>query len=189
MYRYLLFFKKRLPGVGSQPGASQLHLFTLFHHFTAEPQRLSKEHALYTGTLDSRLRQDMCTGIYFSWYWTNQSCIIRKKCVLPVLQQETSVGRLHHTIEIKEMFCASTITKILFLRIKQLRFLNRLFGRDFGLSMHSHSACELLTQRQIARSDWSIGIFWAQPPRWRQPKTVLKHLWSFSSFFYTYVRS
>jgi hypothetical protein len=33
-------FLKRLPGVGSEPGASQFHLFSHFHHFTAEPQRL-----------------------------------------------------------------------------------------------------------------------------------------------------
>jgi hypothetical protein len=36
------FLKKRLPGVGSKPGSSQFHLFSHFHHFTAEPQRLPK---------------------------------------------------------------------------------------------------------------------------------------------------
>jgi hypothetical protein len=36
----ILFFKKRLPGVGSEPGSSWFHLFSHFHHFTAEPQRL-----------------------------------------------------------------------------------------------------------------------------------------------------
>jgi hypothetical protein len=34
------FKKKRLPGVGSEPGSSQFHLFSHFHHFTSEPQRL-----------------------------------------------------------------------------------------------------------------------------------------------------
>jgi hypothetical protein len=34
------FFKKRLTGVGSEPGSSRFHLFSHFHHFTAEPQRL-----------------------------------------------------------------------------------------------------------------------------------------------------
>jgi hypothetical protein len=33
-------FKKRLPGVGSEPGSSQFHLFSHFHPFAAEPQRL-----------------------------------------------------------------------------------------------------------------------------------------------------
>jgi hypothetical protein len=32
-------FLKRLPRVGSEPGSSQFHLFSHFHHFTAEPQR------------------------------------------------------------------------------------------------------------------------------------------------------
>jgi hypothetical protein len=32
--------KKRLPGVGSEPGSSRINLFSHFHHFTAEPQRL-----------------------------------------------------------------------------------------------------------------------------------------------------
>jgi hypothetical protein len=34
-------FLKRFPGVGSEPGASQFHLFSHFHHFTTEPQRLT----------------------------------------------------------------------------------------------------------------------------------------------------
>jgi hypothetical protein len=34
------YFLKRLPGVGSEPGSSQFHLFSNFHHLTAEPQRL-----------------------------------------------------------------------------------------------------------------------------------------------------
>jgi hypothetical protein len=34
------FFKRGCPGVGSEPGSSQFHLFSHFHHFTAEPQRL-----------------------------------------------------------------------------------------------------------------------------------------------------
>jgi hypothetical protein len=38
---YELFFKKRLSGVGSKPGSSRFHLFSHFHHFTAEPQRLT----------------------------------------------------------------------------------------------------------------------------------------------------
>jgi hypothetical protein len=33
-------FLKRLPGVGSEPGSSRFQLFSHFHHFTAEPQRL-----------------------------------------------------------------------------------------------------------------------------------------------------
>jgi hypothetical protein len=34
-----------LPGVvGSEPGASRFHLFSHFHHFTAESQRLQKKH-------------------------------------------------------------------------------------------------------------------------------------------------
>jgi hypothetical protein len=33
-------FFKRLPGVGSEPGSSRFNLFSPFHHFTAEPQRL-----------------------------------------------------------------------------------------------------------------------------------------------------
>jgi hypothetical protein len=40
---FFLFFslvKKRLPRVGSEPGSSQFHLFSHFHHFTAEPQWL-----------------------------------------------------------------------------------------------------------------------------------------------------
>jgi hypothetical protein len=37
---FQLIFLKRLPGVGSKPGSSRLHLFSHFHHFTAEPQRL-----------------------------------------------------------------------------------------------------------------------------------------------------
>jgi hypothetical protein len=35
-----LFLKKRLPGVGSKPGSSRFYLFSHFHHFTVEPQRL-----------------------------------------------------------------------------------------------------------------------------------------------------
>jgi hypothetical protein len=38
--RFLFLKKKRLPGVGSEPGASRFHFFSHFHHFTAEPQRL-----------------------------------------------------------------------------------------------------------------------------------------------------
>jgi hypothetical protein len=34
------FSLKRLPGVGSEPMASQFNSFSHFHHFTAEPQRL-----------------------------------------------------------------------------------------------------------------------------------------------------
>jgi hypothetical protein len=34
------YFLQRLPGVGSEPGSSQFHLFSHFHHITAEPQRL-----------------------------------------------------------------------------------------------------------------------------------------------------
>jgi hypothetical protein len=37
------FIKKRLPGVGSEPRSSQFHLFSHFHHFTAEPQRLPRK--------------------------------------------------------------------------------------------------------------------------------------------------
>jgi hypothetical protein len=37
-------FFKRLPGVGSKPGSSRFHLFSHFHHFTAEPQRLPLTH-------------------------------------------------------------------------------------------------------------------------------------------------
>jgi hypothetical protein len=40
---YLLFYKKRLPGVGSKPGSFQFNLFSHFHHFAAEPQRLPKQ--------------------------------------------------------------------------------------------------------------------------------------------------
>jgi hypothetical protein len=36
----LRIFLKRLPGAGSEPGSSRFHLFSHFHHFTAEPQRL-----------------------------------------------------------------------------------------------------------------------------------------------------
>jgi hypothetical protein len=39
--RIITFFKKkRLPGVGSEPGSSRFNLFSHFHHPTAEPQRL-----------------------------------------------------------------------------------------------------------------------------------------------------
>jgi hypothetical protein len=34
------YFLKRLPGVGSELGASRFYLFSHFHHFTAEPQWL-----------------------------------------------------------------------------------------------------------------------------------------------------
>jgi hypothetical protein len=37
---FRIFFIKRLPGVGSEPGSSQFHLFSHFHHFNAELQRL-----------------------------------------------------------------------------------------------------------------------------------------------------
>jgi hypothetical protein len=37
--QYLLK-KNKLPGVGSKPGSSQFNLFSHFHHFTADPQRL-----------------------------------------------------------------------------------------------------------------------------------------------------
>jgi hypothetical protein len=33
------FYKEVARGVGSEPGASQFHLFSHFHHFTAELQR------------------------------------------------------------------------------------------------------------------------------------------------------
>jgi hypothetical protein len=33
-------FLKRLPGVGSEPGSSHFIYIFIFHHFTAEPQRL-----------------------------------------------------------------------------------------------------------------------------------------------------
>jgi hypothetical protein len=39
----LNFLKMRLSRVGSESGSSQFHLFSQFHHFTAEPQRLPKE--------------------------------------------------------------------------------------------------------------------------------------------------
>jgi hypothetical protein len=42
-------FKKRLPGVGSEPGASGFHLFSHFHHFTAEPQRLPQVQNITSG--------------------------------------------------------------------------------------------------------------------------------------------
>jgi hypothetical protein len=41
------FFLKRLPGVGSEPGSSRIHLFRHFHHFTAEPQRLPESPIFY----------------------------------------------------------------------------------------------------------------------------------------------
>jgi hypothetical protein len=37
---FFSFFKERLPGVGSKPGSSGFRLFSHFHQFTAEPQRL-----------------------------------------------------------------------------------------------------------------------------------------------------
>jgi hypothetical protein len=37
--------------VGSEPGSSQLHLFSHFHHFTAEPQRLP----IVTGSRQSKV--------------------------------------------------------------------------------------------------------------------------------------
>jgi hypothetical protein len=36
----IFVFLKMLPGVGSEPGSSRFHLFSHFHHFTVEPQRL-----------------------------------------------------------------------------------------------------------------------------------------------------
>jgi hypothetical protein len=36
------FFKKMLPGAGSEPGSSRFGLFSHFHHLTAEPQRLPR---------------------------------------------------------------------------------------------------------------------------------------------------
>jgi hypothetical protein len=39
---YGTVFLKRLSGVGSEPGASRLHLFSHFHHLTAEPQQFPK---------------------------------------------------------------------------------------------------------------------------------------------------
>jgi hypothetical protein len=41
------YFLKRLPGVGSEPGSSGFHLFSHFHHFTAEPQRLPNLRSMY----------------------------------------------------------------------------------------------------------------------------------------------
>jgi hypothetical protein len=35
-----IFFKE-VARVGSKPGSSWFHLFSHFHHFTAEPQRLT----------------------------------------------------------------------------------------------------------------------------------------------------
>jgi hypothetical protein len=34
------FFKKRLPGLGSEPGIFFISFIFSFHHFTAEPERL-----------------------------------------------------------------------------------------------------------------------------------------------------
>jgi hypothetical protein len=45
-YKSRQFFK-RLPGVGSEPGSSGFHLFSHFHHLTAEPQRLPQAIALW----------------------------------------------------------------------------------------------------------------------------------------------
>jgi hypothetical protein len=39
-FKICFFNKKRLPGVGSEPGSYQFHLFSHFHHYTAEPQQL-----------------------------------------------------------------------------------------------------------------------------------------------------
>jgi hypothetical protein len=36
-----------LPWEGSEPGSSRFHLFSHFHHFTAEPQRLPDIERLY----------------------------------------------------------------------------------------------------------------------------------------------
>jgi hypothetical protein len=48
---YNTFLKKRFPGVGSEPRYSQFHLFSHFHHFTTEPQRLPKYIILFEGTV------------------------------------------------------------------------------------------------------------------------------------------
>jgi hypothetical protein len=45
-------FLKRLPGVGSKPGSSQFYLFSRFHHFTAEPQRLPIKLPVGAGVVD-----------------------------------------------------------------------------------------------------------------------------------------
>jgi hypothetical protein len=41
-YEGMQYIKKEVSRVGSKPGSSQLHLFSHFHHFTAEPQRLPR---------------------------------------------------------------------------------------------------------------------------------------------------
>jgi hypothetical protein len=40
----IIFLKRLLHGVGSEPGSFQFHLFSHFHHFTNEPQRLTYMH-------------------------------------------------------------------------------------------------------------------------------------------------
>jgi hypothetical protein len=41
--------------VGSEPGSSQFHLFSHFHHFTAEPQRLPL-FGRYRGRVNKRFK-------------------------------------------------------------------------------------------------------------------------------------
>jgi hypothetical protein len=63
--KQLYNFLKRLPGAGSEPGSSQFHLFSHFHYFTAEPQRLPKTAA------DT-------TNITYLWIFKNQTWTVRR---------------------------------------------------------------------------------------------------------------
>jgi hypothetical protein len=63
MKTFCPFLKKRLPGVGSEPGSSQFHLFSHFHHFTADPQRLKKRFVVYDlQYLSIKLTPDLITS-------------------------------------------------------------------------------------------------------------------------------
>jgi hypothetical protein len=71
--KYKELFLKRFPGVGSKPGSSQFHLFSHFHHFTAEPQRLPESIENFVLSLQHLLRhrllpkdQFFCGVLYFT---------------------------------------------------------------------------------------------------------------------------
>jgi hypothetical protein len=43
LFNFFSFFLKEVARVGSKPGSSRFHLFSHFHHFTTEPQRLPNQ--------------------------------------------------------------------------------------------------------------------------------------------------
>jgi hypothetical protein len=70
LLRFLKYFLKRLPGVvGSKPGSSRFFLFSHFHHFTAEPQRLPDFRNILTKLMANK--KIYCSNGSLSKTWVN----------------------------------------------------------------------------------------------------------------------